>query len=157
MIDFLWTIFGLFACAFIIFTIYVVFKEGADEKNRSMWNSFWNKRKELALSCSRCGKLAAPILRTGNRYRCPCGNQFAGDYHNLEIPKGTPYWQKEGDAFPYVRFGNPYYEKELDPLSDSFDPQKDYEDTRLHQDLQAVIRKEKDFAEVLEKQDGDQK
>src|SRR4051812_36331594 len=38
----------------------------------------------LSLTCRRCGKLAPPILDTGNRYRCHgCDNQFAGARHDL--------------------------------------------------------------------------
>jgi len=43
----------------------------------------WMMR-SLALTCCRCGKIAPPILGTGNRYRCgECGNQFAGAAHRM--------------------------------------------------------------------------
>lgn len=38
---------------------------------------------KYALSCRQCRRLAPPILGTGNRYRCECGNQFAGARHDL--------------------------------------------------------------------------
>jgi len=40
------------------------------------------KKRDLSLSCGSCGKLAAPINGTGNRYRCnSCSNQFVGPVH----------------------------------------------------------------------------
>ena len=37
-----------------------------------------------ALTCYRCGSLAAPLPGTGNRYRCPsCSKQFAGARHSF--------------------------------------------------------------------------
>ena len=42
------------------------------------------RKKDLALTCEKCEKLAEPIARTGNRYRCNhCGNQFAGANHGI--------------------------------------------------------------------------
>ena len=38
---------------------------------------------DYALNCRRCRKMAYPIAGTSNRYRCPCGNQFAGSRHPL--------------------------------------------------------------------------
>ena len=42
---------------------------------------------QYALSCKQCRKLAPPILGTGDRYRCVCGNQFAGAKHDLTQEK----------------------------------------------------------------------
>lgn len=44
----------------------------------------WDRSQpDLALSCRKCDSLAAPIVNTGNRYRCEkCGNQFAATKHN---------------------------------------------------------------------------
>jgi hypothetical protein len=36
-----------------------------------------------ALSCRKCRGLAYPIFGTRNRYRCDCGNQFAGSKHSF--------------------------------------------------------------------------
>jgi hypothetical protein len=101
------------------------------------WRAFVSKRTTLAISCEKCGKLAAPMLRTKNRYRCPCGNQFAGDPHNIRVPKGQPHWlTKDVESYsPFLIPGNRYYDGEMDPLSDSFDPQKKLEDTRFWQSL----------------------
>ncbi len=42
--------------------------------------------KSFALTCRKCGKLAYPLLDTGNRYRCyECGNQFAAARHNCVL------------------------------------------------------------------------
>ena len=42
------------------------------------------RKRDLALSCDKCDKLAEPIEGTGNRYRCEhCSNQFAGAHHGL--------------------------------------------------------------------------
>ena len=44
---------------------------------------FAEKMKNYALNCRRCRKMAYPIPGTPNRYRCSCGNQFAGPRHPL--------------------------------------------------------------------------
>jgi hypothetical protein len=56
-----------------------------EEHNRNLVRM----KQELALTCRRCGKLAVPIVDTGNRYRCEnCGNQFAGASHGLHTWPG---------------------------------------------------------------------
>lgn len=37
----------------------------------------------MALTCRLCRELALPILGTHDRYRCSCGNQFAGARHDI--------------------------------------------------------------------------
>jgi hypothetical protein len=103
---------------------------------RWKWAKFLNKRKNLSLSCQRCGKLAAPVLGTINRYRCRCGNQFAGDSHKLKLPNGIPAWyNRKPDDCPYMDRSSKWYDPEMDPCADKYDPQKDFEETRYWQEL----------------------
>lgn len=52
------------------------------EKRRKEAEAISKRLKDDSLTCRRCGKLAAPLMDTGNRYRCgACGNQFAGARH----------------------------------------------------------------------------
>lgn len=126
----------IFISIFIGVTILDI-RQARIRKNQNRWNEFREKRRDLALPCPECRKLAAPIPRTGNRYRCTCGNQFAGDRHDLVPPEGTPHWlvDAKGRGSAYMTPYNAYYEAEVDPLSDRFDPQKDWRDTRWYKDL----------------------
>ena len=41
------------------------------------------KKRNLGLTCVKCGFLGMPIDETGNRYRCEkCGKQFVSDKHH---------------------------------------------------------------------------
>jgi hypothetical protein len=40
--------------------------------------------------------------------------------------------------------GDSYYEKELDPLSDSFDPQKDLKDTRFWKEYEIEVSRKRE-------------
>lgn len=57
-------------------------RQTEEEKRQREAEARDQRLKDDSLTCRRCGKLAAPIADTGNRYRCDaCGNQFAGARH----------------------------------------------------------------------------
>ena len=45
--------------------------------------AFEKAMEDYSLNCRRCRNMAYPITGTPNRYRCSCGNQFAGPRHPL--------------------------------------------------------------------------
>ena len=59
-------------------------KEVMEQRIEDREERLAQKKKDLALSCEKCDKLAEPINGTGNRYRCEhCSNQFAGAHHGM--------------------------------------------------------------------------
>lgn len=54
---------------------------GKEEREEKEKNKIDNFNEKYSVSCRRCNNLANPILGTKNRYRCSCGNQFAGPHH----------------------------------------------------------------------------
>lgn len=52
-----------------------------DAERRRKQEELDDFNKKYSLGCRRCRGLAQPILGTNNRYRCGCGNQFAGAHH----------------------------------------------------------------------------
>ena len=56
--------------------------EAEEEKRLEIWKT--EQLERLSLTCGDCGGLAAPILQTLDRYKCPkCGKQFSGARHNF--------------------------------------------------------------------------
>jgi len=51
----------------------------ADERRADAQLTAFNRN--YSVRCRQCSKLADPIAETSNRYRCACGNQFAGAHH----------------------------------------------------------------------------
>lgn len=49
-----------------------------ERKKQEAWSAFISA---YSVTCRRCNALAEPIGDTKNRYRCQCGNQFAGAHH----------------------------------------------------------------------------
>jgi transposase-like protein len=62
-------------------------KEYERQKKLERQKEYKRVKKNLSLTCKRCGKLAEPISGTRRRYKCSsCGHQFASAEHNL--PEG---------------------------------------------------------------------
>ena len=63
----------------VVVVVWIYFSIQADKK-KEIWDA--QQRERLSLTCGDCGGLAAPILHTDNRYKCPkCGKQFSGASH----------------------------------------------------------------------------
>ena len=67
----------------LVICIYFKEKAEAEEKKRQeIWET--EQLERLSLTCGDCGGLAAPILETFDRYKCPkCGKQFSGARHGF--------------------------------------------------------------------------
>lgn len=62
-------------------------RDGRDpnEERKELARRLATKRvRNSSLTCNSCGRLAHPILDSGDKYRCVgCGRQFAGGRHDL--------------------------------------------------------------------------